>query len=41
MKKDDKNICSKAGQIKGCNNTINDEVALLITNCQSYNTISK
>ena len=41
LKKDDKNTCSKARQIKDSNDKTNDEVALLITNCQSNNKISK
>ena len=41
LKKDDKNSCSKARQINGSNGKTNDEVALVITNCQSSNTISK
>ena len=40
-KKSDKNSCSKVGQIEGSNDKMNDVVALLITNCQSNNTISK
>ena len=41
MKDDDKNSCSKAGQIESSNDKINDEAAYLITNCQSNNTIFK
>ena len=41
LKKDDKNSCSKARQIEGSNDKTNDDVALLIANCQSNNTISK
>ena len=41
LKKDNKNSCSKGRQIKGSNDKTNDEVVLLITSCQSNNTISK
>ena len=41
LKKDYKNSCSKARQIEGSNDKTNDEIALLITYCQSNNTISK
>ena len=41
LKKDYKNSCSKARQIEGSNDKTCDEVALLITYCQSNSTTSK
>ena len=41
LKKGNKNSCSKARQIKGSNDKTKDEVAFLINNCQSNNTLSK